>query len=115
MAKTRTQFRKQVLANLGVLAAGQDPEAEDSARVDDTASAAFAWLEKAGIYGGQFEYVNDDISDAGFMALSRFVANELAPIYGIPYSEAAREAAEKQIYRAFSSGPTYATLPAEYY
>lgn len=115
MAKTRTQFRQQALWNLGVLAAGQEPEAEDATRVDNGASAAFAWLEKAGVYGAQFEYINDDIADSAFMALSRFVSNEIGPVYGIPYSEAAREAAERQLFRAFASGPTYAPLEAEYF
>lgn len=115
MAKTRAEFRRQVLWNLGVLAAGQEPEAEDATRIDDGASTALAWLEKAGVYGGQFEYVNDDIADAAFMPLSRFVANEIGPVYGIAYSEAAREAAEGQLERAFSSGPTYGTLRAVFF
>ena len=115
MAKTRTEFRKQVLWNLNVLAAGQDPEAEDVAKVDAGAESALAWLEKSGVYAGQFEYTNDDIAEAAFMPLARFVANEIAPTYGVPYSEDARVAAERGLYRAFASGPTYATLPVDYF
>jgi hypothetical protein len=115
MAKTRTQFRKQVLWNLNALAAGQEPEAEDAAKVDAGAEAAFAWLEKSDIFGSRYAYENDDIDDAAFMALARFVANEIASAYGTPYSDAARLSAEAGLHRAFSIGPTYSTLAADFF
>lgn len=115
MAKTKIQFRNQVLWNLGVLAAGQSVQAEDAARVDAGAVSALEFLSKAGVYNSVYEYENDDISEAGFMALARFVANEIGPSYGVPYSADVRMMAERDLYRAFAAIPTYATQAVDYF
>ena len=115
MPKTRTEFRRQVLWNLNALAAGQEPEAEDAAKVDLGAEAAFAWLERIGVDGGGFSYAGDDIDDAAFMPLARFVANEIGPAYGVPYTDDARRSAENSLVRAFAAGHTSSPLAVDYF
>jgi hypothetical protein len=115
MAKTKSQFCNQVLRNLSALAAGQSVEAEDAARVDDGATSALEFLARAGVYDGVYEYQNDDISEAAFMALARYVANEIGSVYGVPYSPDVRLMAERDLCRVVAMVPTYATQAVDYF
>lgn len=100
MPRSRAEFRVHVLSILGAQALGQPVSAEDAARVDAGAQAAFAFLDRADIYGnGAADYEADSIEDAPFHALARYVANEIAPIYGAPSSPDARFSAERDLRR----------------
>ena len=112
---TRAQFYVQVLDNLGALGLGQDVEAEDQARINLGAGAAFDALEKEGIYGARGEYEQDQIPGAAFHGLARYVANEIGRPYGVPYSDDARISAEAALRRAFAGPPTYTPLEVDYF
>lgn len=112
---TRAQFYRQVMFNNAALQIGQDVEAEDRARIDLVAGAAFDVLEKDGIYGARGEYENDTIPGGAFLALARYVANEAGRPDGVPYSDEARVSAEAALRRAFWGPPTYTVLETSYF
>lgn len=112
---TRAKFYRQVMLNNAALQTGQDVEAEDQERIDLGAGAAFDVLEKQGIYGARGEYEADEINGAAFLALARYVANEVGRPDGIAYSDAARLSAEQSLCRSYAAGPTYTTLAVDYF
>lgn len=112
---TRAQFYVLVLNSLGALALGQDVEAEDKARIDLGAGAAFDALENEGIYGARGEFEQDAIAGPFVSALARYVANEIGGPYGAPYSEQARILATNDMRRALVIASTYDTLPGTYF
>jgi hypothetical protein len=112
---SREQFYRLVMFDNAALQIGQDVEAEDRARINLFAAAAFGALEKEGIYGGRGEYENDAIPEAAATALARYVANECGRPDGVPYSEDARRSAEAALKRAFWTTAPATTLCQDFF
>lgn len=81
VTKTRADLIEQALANLGVLAAGQTPAAEDFDTVDGHVDQTFAALSDLDIVT-----VTDDaaIPIAWFQPLSVLLADDAAMEFGLP-------------------------------
>jgi len=94
MTKTREQLVNRALGVLGVVAAGQIANAEDSAIIDEAVEPVLADLSARGIYS----YGDpDNIEDAAFDQLAVCIANARARDFGGQYSEETRRIAESRL------------------
>lgn len=80
MTKTSADLIRATLNELGVLAAGQDVEAEDALEVEARISPKLADLEARGV----FPPINvDAIEDAAFPWLTTIIAAECSTVFGL--------------------------------
>jgi hypothetical protein len=79
--RTRNDLVNEALANLGILAAGQDPAAEDFQAVDGKVDALVAWLEAVDII--DIDDI-DQIVPEWFGPLAVLLADEAALMFGLP-------------------------------
>jgi hypothetical protein len=82
MPRTRRELVNEALVNLGVLAAGQQPDAEDFEAVDQKFEPLMAWLEAAEII--DLDNTVDEIPDEWFNPLAVLLADEAALMFGLP-------------------------------
>jgi hypothetical protein len=104
MSKTRQELIERALLEVGVLAAGQTPSAEDSLVIDQAISPVMSDLATRDIYTwGDPDVFEDD----AFEHLGVLLANSRAPTFGMPRDENTRfmcEARLKQLRLAILSG-----------
>lgn len=82
MPRTRRDLVNEALVNLGILAAGQQPDAEDFEAVDGKFEPLTAWLEAAEII--DLDNTIDEIPDEWFNPLAVLLADEAALMFGLP-------------------------------
>jgi hypothetical protein len=80
--RTRRDLVNAALANLGILAAGQQPDAEDFEAVDDHFEPLIAWLEAAQII--DLDNTIDAIPDEWFSPLAVLLDDDAALEFGLP-------------------------------
>lgn len=112
MSKTRTDLVKRALEVIGVLAAGQNPEAEDVTVIDDNVEAILEELA-----ADEIVYVPDieDIDDAVFMALAVCVAGRMQDDFGAQLLPGRVEAAEAKLRRIGSNTAKYTPQVVSYF
>lgn len=79
MTATKAELRTKVLQQIGVLAAGEEPSAEDAAFVDSAIDAFFSELTKFGDPG----FTADSISDYAIDSMRDCVALRIAAPFGV--------------------------------
>lgn len=94
MSKTRAEIVTMALENLQLVSAGQQPEDDDTDKVDGRFSTVMAELEALGIYTLPDE---DEISDDVSGALAELLAIECAPIFGVQKDFGKREDAQSRL------------------
>lgn len=113
MSKTKTELATRALQILGVVAAGQSVSTEDLALVEGIIDPLAAQL---GIQGATYVGDTDEIDDAVFLPLSKRLALEVAPDFGLPAAdEATLIEAEKPLRRMSATAPSYAPQKATYF
>jgi hypothetical protein len=104
MSKTREELIARALLEVGVLAAGQTPSAEDAQVIDDAISPIMSDLATRDIYTwGDPDIFEDD----AFEHLGVILANSRAPTFGSVRDEQTRlicEARLKQLRPLITSG-----------
>lgn len=121
MAKTRQDLVNQALRDLGVLAAGQNANAEDFDAVDDYVEPLVAWLESSEIY--DFDDIDDEgVPDDVFRHIAIILADDAAIEFGLPGVPAKpndpvppRERAIDNIRLVTYARPTYVPQKTEYF
>lgn len=116
--RTRNDLVNEALANLGILAAGQNAAAEDFEAVDGKVDALVAWLEAVDII--DIDDI-DAIPPEWFSPLAVLLADEAALEFGLPgvphpQGEADPRAVAIDKLRLTTYGrPTYERLKQEYF
>ena len=115
--RTRSDLVTEALESLGVLAAGQTPEIEDTTRVDEKIPAILADLA-----GREIVYVADpdNIPEAWFSALADIVAYECRIKFGVSQEAEvtlanANQEAIAKLKVMLRGRPTYEPLRALYF
>jgi hypothetical protein len=117
--RTRRDLVNAALVNLGILAAGQQPDAEDFEAVDDKFEPLIAWLEAAQII--DLDLTIDAIPDEWFNPLAVLLADEAALEFGLPGMPAAPNSpspvaiAIDKLRLAIYARPTYEVQKTEYF
>jgi len=117
--RTRRELVTEALVNLGVLAAGQQPDAEDFEMVDNMYEPMVAWLEAAQII--DMDNTVDAIPAEWFNPLAVLLADEAALGFGLPGVPAAPNspspvaAAIDKLRLATYARPTYEIQKTEYF
>lgn len=94
MTKSREELITRVLEELGVLAAGQAPSAEDSQTIDNEIDPVLEDLASRGVY----TYGDaDSIEEDAFVHLAVLIANSKAKPFGMAPSEDTRLLAERRL------------------
>src|SRR5262249_52267543 len=115
----RRDVVNEALINLGVLAAGQQPDAEDFEAVDNKYEPLIARLEMQDIL--DLDNSVDEIPDEFFAPLAVLLADDSALMFGLPgvppsqSNPQPRQAAIDQIRLITYGRPTYTTLKVEYF
>lgn len=78
---SRAGLVKQILKELGVFQSGQDLSPEDYRTVDEELPYRLAAMAKARIYA--VDDVNSDVPDEALTEIARYLAGELAQIFGL--------------------------------
>lgn len=118
LTRTRNDLVNEALANLGILAAGQNANAEDFEAVDGKVDALVAWLEAVDII--DIDDI-DAIPPEWFNPLAVLLADEAALMFGlsgVPSPQGAPPAVPMAIdkLRLTTYGrPTYERLKQEYF
>jgi hypothetical protein len=116
MAKTRTDLIHRTLRNLGVLPMGQSPNAEESQQIDDLIDTVLENLHARSVC---LQLVDADyIDDALFLPISRVMAAEAAPEFGLANDVsiyALKERAELDLKKITVAAHMGQVLPGEYY
>ena len=110
--KTRSDLVNQALANLGVLAAGQTPSAEDFQAVDNHVDQTVESLNARDVL-----YIADpdDIPPEWFQPLAVCLADDAAPEFGQPMNPQAVMMAEDKLRLIVRGKPTGEVLETDYY
>lgn len=112
ITKTRTDLIERAASELGVLPSGQPLSDEDAATIRALVDPLLRQLAL------------DDVVDIGdadairlefFLPLSRLLANEASPSFGIAYSLDAKRENERQLRRLAATRPTREPLKATYF
>ena len=118
MPRTRNDLILQALGQLGVLAAGQTPSAEDTAAVNDHVDGLIASLDRRDIV------TIDDVEaipDEFFLALGVLLADRAADVFGMPGVPPSASganpvlSAENELREIAYARPTYEPLRGHYY
>lgn len=94
MSKTKQQLIERTLQEVGVLAAGQAPSAEDAKVTEDEINPVLQDLAQRDIYAWGD---TDSIEDEAFVHLAVLVADSIAVSFGKPKSEPTRLMAERRL------------------
>jgi hypothetical protein len=119
MPRTRNDLVNEALMNLGVLAAGQSPDAEDFQAVDGKVDALYARLEAQDII--DLDNTVDQIPHEIFNQLAVILADDAALEFGLPGVPPSQsnpqpvEAAIDSIRLVTYARPTYVSQRTEYY
>lgn len=113
--KTRRDLVEQALKNLGVIASGQTPSAEDVARMDAYVDPVLEELEEVGTIE-----VDDDeaIPAAWFLPLSYVLTGAAASDFGShndPRVILLADRGEKRLHALMMTKPTYNRAKSEYF
>jgi len=117
--RTRRDLVTEALINLGVLAAGQQPDAEDFEAVDGKVEGLLARLEMQDIL--DLDNTVDEFPSEFFNPLAVLLADDAALMFGLPGVPASqsnpkpRENAIDEIRRVTYARPTYQPLKTEYF
>ena len=117
--RTRRALVTEALINLGVLAAGQQPDAEDFEAVDNKFNPLLARLEQQDIL--DLDNTVDEIPAEFFGPLAVLLAQESALMFGLPGLPASpsnptpAQNAIDEIRRVTYARPTYTPLKTEYF
>ena len=117
--RTRRELVAEALINLGVLAAGQQPDAEDFEAVDNKFNPLIARLEQQDIL--DLDNTVDEIPAEFFAPLAILLADDSALMFGLPGVPATPgkpspvQAAIDQIRLITYGRPTYTPLKVEYF
>ncbi len=92
--KTRNDLIAAVLKKLNVLAAGQDPEAEDATEINDIIDGKLDELNRRGVtyFSSKNEFPNEFVDP-----LAIILADQAAPLFGQPSNVDSRIAAENRL------------------
>jgi hypothetical protein len=110
--KTRTDLIERAASELGVLPSGQPLSDEDAATIRALVDPLLRQLALDDVV---------DVADADaipveyFLPLSRLLANEASPPFGIAFSLDAKLENERQLRRLSATRPTRETLKATYF
>jgi hypothetical protein len=109
---TKAQLRNRVLQHLGVLAAGQDPSAEDADLVDEAIDAAHDRLNKYGLT----PFATSAIPSWAQTPLRDYVAGDVARSFGLGDSfKAQQPLAERELARQVSGYKHARRVRADYF
>src|SRR5262245_57147256 len=117
-ARTRNDLVNEALMNLGVLAAGQTPAAEDFEAVDGKVEALVAYLEEAEIL--DIDTI-EEIEPEWFGPLAVLLADDAALEFGLPGVPPSQsnpqpvQAAIDKLRLVTYGRPTYEPLKTEYF
>jgi hypothetical protein len=117
--RTRNDLVNEALINLGILAAGQSPGAEDFAAVNGKVDSLYERLESQDII--DLDNSVDEIPSNIFMQLAVILADDSALMFGLPGIPASPsnptpvQAATDSIRRVTYARPTYVPQKAEYF
>lgn len=112
MTKTREQLIDRALIELGVVAAGQVANAEDSAIVSAEIDPVMSDLASRNVYN----YGDPDIfEDDAFTHLAVCLANSCARSFGMDASEQTRLMAEARLRQLSPGMLTYQVLAVDYF
>lgn len=112
MSKTREQLANRALDKLTVVGSGQSPDSEDTALADYAIDGFSQYISAIGLYTiGDL----DAIDDAAFEWLAVYLAYFIALDFGKPQDDAMRQAAEYNLIRLASAGPTKEPLVVDYF
>jgi hypothetical protein len=112
MTKSREDLVNRALAKLKVVAAGQQPSAEDAKVVDDMVEPTLAELAARSIYA----YGDpDQIEDECFEHLAIILAQTCAEDFGVEGNEGKRIAAEIRLREIGAETLSYQPLKADYF
>ena len=118
MTKTRNDLLQQALGELGILAPGQTPAAEDTAAIDDHVDGLIASLSRRNII------TVDDVEaipEEWFLALATLLADRAATSFGMPGMMASPgaqnpvAAAEAELREIEYARPTFEPLRTHYF
>lgn len=117
MSRTRADLRREVLEILGVLASGQDVEAEDADTIDSRITSVLPMLSALGVV-----YVGDEeeFDDEYFLPIAQIVAEKTCVPFGIVggrKQEIERDAnkARFELRRMTAAVPSSEPVRSEYY
>ena len=117
--RTRRDLIDRALSELGVIAAGQTPSAEDVSAVDQLVDAVLDELSTREIV-----YVDDPgetgptggaIEPGVFLPVASWLANVASPDFGGQYSPDIEAALEIRLRRITSARPTFEPMQAEHF
>jgi hypothetical protein len=117
--RTRRELVTEALMNLGILAAGQQPDAEDFEAVDGKFEPLIEWLEAAEIL--DLDNTIDAIPGAFFGPLAVLLADDAALEFGLPgvppsqSNPQPRQFAIDKLRLATYARPTYEPQRTEYF
>ena len=112
MTKSREQLVSRALEELGVLAAGQAPSAEDAQTIDDEIDPVLEDLASRNIYTyGDL----DSIDDNAFVHLAILLANSKAKVFGSMPDEGVRMLAETRLRMLTPAVVSGQPIRVEYY
>jgi hypothetical protein len=117
--RTRRDLVNEALVNLGILAAGQQPDAEDFEAVDNKFEPLIARLEKSDII--DLDTTVDEIPDELFAPLAVLLADDAALGFGLPGVPASQsqpapvQFAIDRIRLVTYARPTYEPQKTEYF
>lgn len=110
MAKTRTHLANRALEKLMVVGTGQDPESDDTTKVDDVFDQFSAYISGIDLY----TIADDqDIDLAAFEPLALYLAWFVASDFGKVQDDSIRQLAEFMLKSLTMSPPTYEPLAVD--
>lgn len=110
--KTRAELTTEAAFLLGILESGQTLEGADSARIDINIDPLILQLAQDGVVE---IFDTENIPSEYFYSLTVLLANNCGPGFGIPYSKDTKDLHEGMLRRTASSGPSYGTLPLDFF
>jgi len=117
--RTRRDLIDRALSELGVIAAGQTPSAEDVSAVDQLVDAVCDELSTREIVyidaPGEPGPDGGEIEPGVFLPLASWLANVAAPDFGAQYSPEVEAALETRLRRITATRPTYQPMQAEHF
>lgn len=118
-SRSRRDLIDRALAELGVIAAGQTPSAEDVSAVDQLVDAVCDELSTREIVyidaPGEVGPSGGEIDPGVFLAVASWLANVAAPDFGGQYSPDIEAALEARLRRITAARPTYQPMQAEHF
>lgn len=111
MAKTKAQLVKRALQKIFVLSASEEPKAEDAQLVSDIWASVRLELVSHRVGG----LLDNSIPDDGFEAVADYLAQCIAPDFGIPTDAGAKKSALGRVFLAMGMGYSGKVLKTEFF